>query len=184
MTMISPATATVAARAPRQILASATRYTFAAVAGGGVAMGLASYARNSTTPPNADGSSPNRMDRAEARDKFSGPFAPTTILPLTVAFLAIGGLYTKGRILLPERGAKIPAALQDAARAAGTELIRAEGSKTKALYAFAGGMIFGSFGARQIVFGEDRYLTRHIPVDGNGRIVPGYAGSEEPKPVG
>lgn len=156
---ISPAAATPV----RPIFSNASKYVFSAIGGGGAAVGLASWARSSSEAPDADGSSLNRMDRAEARDKFSGPFAPTTVLPLTVAFLAIGGLYTKGRIMLPEKGAAIPAGLQDAAKAAGTELVSGEGTLTKMLYASSGGMIFGSFGAREIVFGDDDYQTRHVP---------------------
>jgi hypothetical protein len=161
----------LAAAAQRPIISHASRHVFAAIAGGGTAVGLASWARNASDQPDADGSSPGRMDRAEAREKFSGPFAPTTILPLATAFLAIGTLYTKHRIMLPEKGAAIPAALQDAAKAAGTEIVKGEGTLNKTLYAFSGGMIFGSFGAREIVFGDDDYRTRHVPVDGNGDVI-------------
>jgi hypothetical protein len=158
----------------RPFFGSQSRNVMAAVVGGGISVGIASYAKSHSTAPQPDGSSVGYLDRGEAKQYFSGPFAPTTILPLTIAFLAIGGLYTKGRILLPERGAAIPTALQDAAKAAGTVIIPGEGSKTKQLYALTGGMIFGSFGANQIVVGEDRFQDRHIPVDGNNEVIAGY----------
>jgi hypothetical protein len=162
------------AAATRPVFGNLSRYVFAAIAGGGTALGIASYAHGHTEEPDADGTSFNRIDTAEAKDLTSGPFAPTTILPLTTAFMAIGLMYTKGRITMPEKGAQIGQAIQDAAKAAGTDILAGEGTKTKKLYAFSGGMIFASFGARQIVWGADNYQTRHLPVDGNGKVMSGY----------
>lgn len=162
------------AAAPRPIASATSKHVLSAIMGGGTALGVANYARNHSEAPNADGSSPGRLDRAEAKEKFSGPGAPTTILPLTLAFMAIGVMYGKGRIMFPEKGAVVPAGLKDAAEAAGTKLIPGEGTLTKSFYAGMGGMIFGSFGAREIIFGNDDFQTRHIPVDGNGAVEPGF----------
>ena len=65
--------------APRVIASPASRHVLYASGGGALALGIAGVARQKTDEPEADGTSVGRIDRAEAKDLFSGPTAMTTI---------------------------------------------------------------------------------------------------------
>lgn len=150
---------------PRAIASPASRYILAAAGGGAVTTGAAVAARVRTERPDADGTSHGRIDRAEAREMFSGTSGMTTILPIIGALLCIPTLYTKGRILMAEKGTPPPAGLAQAAEALGASMRQGEAEGTKTIYATMGGAIVGSIAAGQTVFGDEpSYATRHVPI--------------------
>ena len=153
---------------PRAIASPMSRYILASAGGGAATTGIAIAARMNTERPDADGSSHGRIDRAEARQMFSGTKAATTILPIIGALLVIPTLYTKGRILLAERATAPATDLTRAVEALGASMPRGEAEKTKTLYATMGGAIVGSIAAGQTVFGDEpKYATRHVPISGS-----------------
>ena len=140
---------------PRQIASPASRHILAASFGGVIPVVIAQFAHNNTTAPDANGKSPGRIDRTEARRLTTGAYAPTTLVPLFSALICIGLLYTKGRAVLGEAKGPLDKTLAAAAAKAGAKMLVGEGPKTKVLYATAGGAIFGSMAADPIVYGGD-----------------------------
>lgn len=147
---------------PAPIASLASRMVIGAAIGGAVSLGGAAFLRSKTDLPDADGTSPGRIDRFEAKELTSGTLAPSTAAMLVPVGAILGVLYTKGRIPLGE-ATKPAAGLADAVAAAGAKIEKNEAPLTKTLYAFMGGNIIGSVAAAGFVYGDDQYETQRVP---------------------
>lgn len=148
-------------------------------------VGIAAAVHHFTKPPNADGTSVDRLDRVEAKSIFSGETGATTLIPLISALLCIGVLYTKGRVVLGDMGitGEMASKFEEALKSTGATIVKNEGAKTKSLYAAFGGAILGSVVSESLIFGKDGKLSRGVylgddPADGKSLIKP----QELPKP--
>lgn len=142
-----------------------SRHALATVAGGASAVAAGVAGRVLTDEPAADGSSPDRIDRAEAKALFSGPLAPLTVVPLLGAAMCLGTLYSKGRVLLGDPAHHLPAALRTELAAIGVAIDPREAALTKGMYGFTGAAFIGGLANSLVVYRDDHYETRHLPVD-------------------
>lgn len=94
--------------APRKVASNFSQIVMAAGTGFAGASGLAIAVDRMTDLPNPDGTSPDRIDRQEARDMWVGARSNTFILSAFTAGLMIGPLYTHARRIIgsPELAAK------------------------------------------------------------------------------
>lgn len=148
----------------RTIASAASRHVMYAGAGVATTMGIAFAAKTNLVDDDAAASEggAGRVSNEEAKRIFSGTTGATTLLPLSAALMCIASLYLKNRALLGEaaevaaNGAKLAqntTRLNAELRKVGVEIVANEGPKTKSLYTYLAGGIFGSALGSPFIFG-------------------------------